>query len=103
MGGCLNKPEMVAGVISVDLSYHGKKDGCGNIHFSTNLIKEIRFVLFSYTRISYPFCEKAMGNNLNKVEKKLFNESPELSGVGFVKLNTLDGTFFQSQLKASPS
>jgi len=25
------------------------------------LLSEIRFVLFSYTRISYPFCGKAMG------------------------------------------
>jgi len=33
MGGCLDKPEMVAGVISVDLSYHGKKDGCGKYIF----------------------------------------------------------------------
>jgi len=35
----LAKPEMVAGVIRVDLPDHGKEDGCGNIHFSTNLIK----------------------------------------------------------------
>ena len=39
MGGCLNRPEMVEGVIRVDLPDLGKKDGCGNIHFSTNLIK----------------------------------------------------------------
>jgi len=35
----LVKPEMVAGVIRVYLPDLGKKDGCGNIHFSTNLIK----------------------------------------------------------------
>jgi len=35
----LVKSEMVAGVIRVDLPDHGKKGGCGNIHFSTNLIK----------------------------------------------------------------
>jgi len=39
MGGCSDKPEMVAGVVRVDLVYHGKKGGCGNMHFSTNLIK----------------------------------------------------------------
>jgi len=33
----------------------------------------------------------------------LVNASPELSGVGFVRLNSVDGVFFQSQLKASPS
>jgi len=38
MGECLAKPEMVAGVIRVDPPDHGKKKGCGNIHFSTNLI-----------------------------------------------------------------
>jgi len=39
MGECLARPEMVAGVISMDLSDHGKKDGCGNMHLGTNLIK----------------------------------------------------------------
>jgi len=39
MGGCLNRPEMVAGVVRLDLVYHDKKGGCGNMHFSTNLIK----------------------------------------------------------------
>ena len=39
MGECLVRPEMVAGVIRVDLPDPGKKDGSGNIHFSTNLIK----------------------------------------------------------------
>ena len=42
-------------------------------------------------------------HNLNLVEKKLINASPELSGVGFVRLNSVDRVFFQSQLKASPS
>jgi len=38
MRGCLIKPEMVAGVTQVGVSGFSKKDGCGNIHFSTNLI-----------------------------------------------------------------
>jgi len=38
MGECLARPEMMAGVIRVDLSDQGKKDGCGIIHFSTNKI-----------------------------------------------------------------
>ena len=39
MEECLDKQEVVAGVVRVDLVYHGKKDGCRNMHFSTNLVK----------------------------------------------------------------
>ena len=42
-------------------------------------------------------------HNLNAVEKKLISASPELSGIGMIRLNSVEGVFFQSQLKASPS
>jgi len=61
MRGCVDKPEMVAGVVRVDLLYHGKKVVAEICILAQILLIKIRFVLFSYTRISYPFCEKATG------------------------------------------
>ena len=40
MGGCLNRPEMVAGVVRLDLVYHDKKGGCGNMHLAQILISK---------------------------------------------------------------
>ena len=61
MRGGVDEPEMVAGVVRVDLVYHGKKVVAEICILAQILLSKIRFVLFSYTGISYPFCEKAMG------------------------------------------
>jgi len=58
----VDKPEMVAGVVRVDLVYHGKKVVAEICILAQILLSKIRFVLFSYTRISYPQSMVRSGN-----------------------------------------
>jgi len=58
MRGSVDEPEMVAGVVQGGPSVPWQKGGCGDMHLAQILLSERRFVLFSYTRISYPFCGK---------------------------------------------
>ena len=58
MRGSVDEPEMVAGVAQGGLVYHDKKVVAEICILAQILLSKIRFVLFSYTRISYPFVRK---------------------------------------------